>query len=780
MVKNWSKKRKFLLGLLFLTIALIFLSRLIIPNAKFTYPTSTILEDSTGILIGARIAEDGQWRFPVSDSVPNKFEQCILQFEDQHFYAHPGVNPVSIFRAIRVNIKAGKVKQGGSTLTMQVARMLRNGQKRSLWQKILELFITFHLEINHSKKHIINMYASNAPFGGNVVGLDAASWRYYNRSPSQLSWAEMAALAVLPNAPSLIYPGKNEPILKAKRDRLLQKLYAKKVIDEQTFELAKLEELPGKPYRLPQYASHLLDRAHQLNHGQRTKSHISASLQKSVQSMVNDYVTKYAYNEVYNAAVILIEPATGNIISYIGNATNSKSHGNSVDIIKAPRSTGSLLKPFLYSAMLSNGELLPKMLVADIPTYFSGYSPKNFYMTFDGAVKADEALFRSLNVPFVRLLRQHGMERFHYHLKSMGMNSLVFPSSHYGLSLILGGAEGKLIEMASMYAGMARRLNNYNKDGLYNTDDFFVSPYFNETPKYLAVSQDNLRASAVYETFQALTEVNRPISRTGWKSFGSSRKIAWKTGTSFGNKDAWAIGVTPNYIVGVWVGNADGEGRAALTGSGFAAPIMFDVFDYLPTTAWFEQPSMDYVETQVCRVSGHKISVNCDEVDTVLIPIAIQNTKVCPFHIKVHLDKSQRYQVTMNCESAENMVHKSWFVLPPVQEWFYKVKSPLYQSLPPYRNDCQTEEKRIMEFIYPKSPNKIFIPKELSGEQGRAIFELVHRNSGVKVFWHVDGQYIGQTQDFHQLEIIAPAGYHVLVVTDEKGNELVKRFEVVE
>ena len=221
MVKNWSKKRKFLLGLLFLTIALIFLSRLIIPNAKFTYPTSTILEDSTGILIGARIAEDGQWRFPVSDSVPNKFEQCILQFEDQHFYAHPGVNPVSIFRAIRVNIKAGKVKQGGSTLTMQVARMLRNGQKRSLWQKILELFITFHLEINHSKKHIINMYASNAPFGGNVVGLDAASWRYYNRSPSQLSWAEMAALAVLPNAPSLIYPGKNEPILKAKRDRVV-------------------------------------------------------------------------------------------------------------------------------------------------------------------------------------------------------------------------------------------------------------------------------------------------------------------------------------------------------------------------------------------------------------------------------------------------------------------------------------------------------------------------------------------------------------------------------
>ena len=712
-------------------IALILLSRFIIPTPHFNVPTSTILEDSTGILIGARIAADGQWRFPASDAIPDKFEKCILLFEDQYFYQHLGVNPFSIYRAIKVNAKAGHIKQGGSTLTMQVARMLRNGKERTIWQKGLEMGLTFHLEINYSKAEILNLYASQAPFGGNVVGLEAASWRYYNRSPYDLSWAEMAALAVLPNAPSLIYPGKNSERLKIKRDKLLLKLMEAGEISEEDYALSILESLPGSPFRLPQYANHLLDRAYETHSGERVKSSTSAYLQKSVQDILNSYVNQYQYNDIYNGAVLVMEPKTGAIVAYVGNATGIKLHGNNVDVIKAPRSTGSLLKPFLYATMLSQGELLPQMLVADIPTYYSGYSPKNFYMTFDGAVKADEALYRSLNVPFVRLLKAHGIDRFHSDLKGMGMESLIFDSDHYGLSLILGGAEGKLIEMASMYASMARRLQRYNALGTYEEQDLFISSNFDDPRKYYELGSDRMSASAIYETFSALTEVNRPVSRTGWKSFGSSRKIAWKTGTSFGNKDAWAIGVTPNYIVGVWIGNADGEGRASLTGSGYAAPVMFDVFDHLPETNWFEQPVLDYEEAYVCSESGHKASINCDQVDTVLIPNAIQNTEVCPYHIKVHLDQTEKYQVNMNCESAKQIKHKSWFVLPPVQEWFYKVKSPMYRPLPPYRSDCDQGEQKIMDFIYPKYPNKIFIPKELSGQKGRAVFELVHHHQKV-------------------------------------------------
>lgn len=759
---------------------LILLSRWIIPNPEFESPTSTILEDSTGVLIGARIANDGQWRFPAMDHVPEKFEKCILLFEDQYFYAHPGINPFSIYRAIKVNTRAGKIKQGGSTLTMQVARMLRNNKARTIRQKLIELLWTLHLEINYSKSEILNLYASNAPFGGNVVGLDAAAWRYYNRSASELSWAEMAALAVLPNSPALIYPGKNAEILRGKRDRLLRKLQNEGYFTEEDLELALLEDLPGKPYPLPQYANHLLDRAFEEKNGERVSSAVSARLQQSVQSILNSYVKQYQYNDIYNGAVIVMEPKSGRIVAYVGNATTAKKHGNNVDVIKAPRSTGSLLKPFLYATMLSQGELLPQMFVADIPTYFSGYSPKNFYMTFDGVVPADEALSRSLNVPFVRLLKQHGVDRFYNDLTAMGMRSLVYNSDHYGLSLILGGAEGKLIEMTSMYAGMVRRLQDYNKTGTYSGSNMYLSSYFERVPNEHEVGVDRLSAAAIYETFEALTEVNRPISRSGWKSFGSSRKIAWKTGTSFGNKDAWAIGVTPNYVVGVWIGNADGEGRASLTGSGYAAPVMFDVFEHLKDTLWFEQPVSDYQEARICAISGHKASQHCTQVDTVLIPNVIQNTSVCPYHITVHVDVQEQYRVNMNCESTEHIAHKSWFVLPPVQEWFYKIKSPLYKPLPPIRSDCEVDDEHIMDFIYPKFPNKIFIPKELSGQKGRAVFDLVHRHPKLKVYWHLDGVYIGVTQDFHQLEIIAAQGTHVLVVVDENGNELIKKFEVLE
>ncbi len=760
-------------------LVLFLLSRLVIPNPSFDSPTSTLFEDSTGVLMGARIAQDGQWRFPSAEKVPVKFKECITQFEDQYFFVHPGINPVSIFRAFKVNLFAGRVKQGGSTLTMQVARMLGGVTSRSHWRKAMELFITLHLEINFSKDEILNLYTSNAPFGGNVVGLDAASWRYFNRPSDHLSWAETAVLAVLPNSPSLIYPGKNEIILRSKRDKLLKKLFEKGIISDQELELAILEELPTKPYPLPQHAMHLLDRANEFHPGERVRSSVSCSLQKSVQGILNSAIEQYKFNEIYNGAILIIDTKSGDIVTYVGNATNGKNHGNAVDVIRAPRSTGSVLKPFLYATMISHGEILPKMLVADIPTYYSGYAPKNFYINFDGAVPVNQALYRSLNVPFVRLLKQHGIERFYDQLKSMGMNSLVYPSNHYGLSLILGGAEGKLIEMTSMYAGMARRLQSYNENGIYSSNDFFVSSYFNEKPQYYSVSEDNLSAAAIYETFDALTHVNRPVSRNGWKSFGSSRKIAWKTGTSFGNKDAWAIGVTSDYVVGVWIGNADGEGRAALTGSGFAAPIMFDVFDRLPSSNWFSFPRMDYRTAYLCRQSGHKISAYCDEVDTLLIPKSVQNTETCPYHTIVHLNKSETFQVNMNCEKSENMVHKSWFILPPIQEWFYKIKSPLHKQLPPFRADCQVENNAVMDFIYPKYPNKIFIPKELSGQEGRAVFELVHRIPSSKVFWHLDGLYIGQTQDFHQLEISARAGVHVLVVTDERGNEQIKKFEIV-
>lgn len=762
-------------------LALLFiLSRFLFPNPGFNTPNSTVIEGEDGRLLGARIASDGQWRFPAQDSIPQKFETCITLFEDQYFYSHPGINPASLWRALRKNISAGKVKEGGSTLTMQVARMLNTNKKRSIWQKMKEMLITLHLEVNYSKEEILNMYVSNAPFGGNVVGLDAASWRYYSRPPHELSWAESAALAVLPNAPSLIYPGKNNELLRIKRDKLLQKLYKEGIIDKSTFELAKLENLPGKPNPIPQFSGHYLDRMEGIGKGKRYITTLSYSLQKSVQSLINKYCDTYSHNEVYNAAAIVIDTKSGDILAYIGNANNSNYNHNSVDVIKANRSTGSILKPLLYASMLSSGELLPKMLLTDIPTYISGYSPKNYYMVFDGAVPANEALYRSLNVPFVRLLQTYGVERFYSQLQRLGMSSLTYPSNHYGLSLMLGGAETKLIDITSIYAGLARRLMTYNESTTYTASSFYKSPFAGQEKDIENVNSNDFSAAAIYETFEVLTQLNRPVSEEGWKSFSSSKKVAWKTGTSFGNKDAWAIGVTPEYTIGIWVGNADGEGRPGLTGSNSAAPILFEILDKLPVTTWFDKPYNDFIQANICRWSGNKASINCDVVDLVEIPHSKANTPVCPYHIKVHLDKKEIYRVNADCENISEIINKSWFVLPPAQEWFYKDKSPLYKTLPPIRSDCKKENQKVMAFLYPMYPNRIYLPKDANGEKLSAVFDLVHRSPSSTVFWHLDGAFLAKTQYFHQMEINTSAGKHSLVLVDEDGNEIMKIFEVID
>lgn len=766
---NW-----FLTGVL----ALILSSRYVIPVPTFDVPTATVLETQRGELLGARIADDGQWRFPAGDSIPPQFVACLLQFEDQYFYHHPGINPVSLYRSFKTNLAQGRIVSGGSTLTMQVARLLRNGKPRTYSQKLLETLIAIHLEINFTKDEILAMYVAHAPFGGNVVGLEAASWRYFGRPSHQLSWAEYAVLAVLPNAPSLLYPGKNTQQLKQKRDRLLDRLLEKQVIDEQTCKLAKLEPLPDRPVPLPQEARHALDRMQVRHPGQRATTSLRYYLQRQAQQTLNTHVAQLASNQVFNAAALIVQVDNGNTLAYVGNATGSRDHNNDVDVVIAKRSTGSILKPFLYASALTHGILLPKMLMPDVPTYVSGYAPKNYFPTFDGAVSADQALYRSLNVPFVRLLQQYGVDRFYHDLQNLEMSTLHYPSSHYGLSLILGGAETKLIDLAHMYAGMARVLNHQDVAPLSKS---FTG--VDIVPTGYKAAQKNARylsPGAIYHTFEAMTQVSRPVSEDGWQSFTSSRRVAWKTGTSFGNKDAWAVGTTPEYVVAVWVGNADGEGRPGLTGVTSAAPLMFDLFSLLGPTTWFYPPYDDMTQASVCSKSGYRSSKWCEGADTVWLPQAVNKTLACPFHRVVHLSPDERWRVNAYCERPSKIKHKKWFMLPPIQEWYYKRKAPLYKTLPPLREDCfDPNAMSTMEFIYPKNSNKLYIPVQLDGSKGRVVFEVAHRNPQKQLFWHLNGVYLGTTREFHQMEIYEGQGKHKLVVVDEDGVELIKQFYIL-
>lgn len=753
---------------------------LCLPAKLFNTPYSTVIEAKDNSLLSATIASDGQWRFPEIEDVPNKFEASILMFEDEYFYNHFGVNPVSLFKAFVANLKSGGVKRGGSTLTMQVIRLSRKNRGRTIFEKLKELVLATRLEVGLSKKEILTLYASHAPFGGNVVGLEAAAWRYYGRSPKLLSWGEMTTLAVLPNAPSLIYPGKNHELLLAKRNRLLDKLLLANKIDETTCELAKQEPLPLKPKPLNQKATHLLTRSIiEGEKGKRIVTTLDLKLQDNVSQVLNNHYHKMVRSDIHNISVLVMDVKSGNVLAYVGNSKTKR--GGQVDMITAPRSTGSILKPLLYAAMLDAGEILPKTLLADIPTQYSSYTPKNFDKRYDGAVAADNALIRSLNIPAVRMLKQFGIKRFHTKLKQLKMSTINRDADHYGLSLILGGAETTMNDLASIYGSMARTLNNYTKyNGKYNVQDYSKLNYHLnvEEKKEEFANSSIYSAASIYTTFNVMSDLHRPREERGWENFSSSRKVAWKTGTSFGHRDAWAVGVTPEFVVVAWVGNASGEGKSGLTGISAAAPLLFDVFKKLPNTTWFSTPYDEMEQIPVCTKSGMRSALWCEQSDSVWVPIAGLKTKICAYHKWVHLDENEEYLVNNDCCPIDKMKRKSWFVLPPVWEWYYKTKNINYKTLPAFKEGCEAQQQN-MEIIYPNNLKELSLARNIDGSTGKLVFEVAHRNPETEIFWHIDNEYVETTNHFHQIEIEPSIGSHVLTIVDEQGETITKNFSVI-
>ena len=787
-LKNWIRKKfwsttkkKVRTVFLFLLLGWYYFC---LPKTLFEDPTATVITSKENELLGALIADDGQWRFPETDSIPEKFKTCLLNFEDEYFYYHPGFNPVSIFKALNENLSSGKRKRGGSTLTQQVIRLSRKGQERSYLEKLKELILATRLEFRYSKDKILNLYASHAPFGGNVVGLNAASWRYFNRSAFELSWAESATLAVLPNAPSLIFPGKNQELLLNKRNRLLKKLLEKKVIDTLTYDLSIAEGLPQKPYPLPKIAPHLLQSIAQSHKGKFIQTTINKTLQKQTNDIVRQHYYNLKQNEIHNISVLVMDVATRNVLTYVGNAPTDDEHQNQVDVIDKPRSTGSILKPFLYAAMLDSGEILPHTLVADTPTQFGSYQPENYNKTYDGAVPASEALSRSLNVPSVKMLQRFGVDRFYHYLKQLELKDLNKNANHYGLSLILGGAESNLWDLCKSYAALSSTIIHFNESSSEYYINEFVEPnlFASNKPDYGDKTREKVLfdAASIYFTYEAMKKVNRPDSDEQWESFDASKEVAWKTGTSFGFRDAWAIGTTKDYVVGVWVGNADGEGRPGLIGVETAAPILFDVFDLLPDSDWFKAPLDEMLEVEVCKQSGYRASMVCDDIETRYIQNSGQKTKPCPYHHLVHLDASKTYRVNADCETISNIKGEAWFTLPPLQAYYYKRKNAFYKPLPPYRQDCLGDTVVEMEFIYPNNQTQIYLPTDLDGTVNELVLKIAHSKPELQVFWYLDSKFIGTTKDIHEMGVLPVAGEHVITVVDEFGNEVKKRITILE
>lgn len=725
----------------------------------FQAPCSTVITDRDGGLLGAVVAADGQWRFPAADSVPHRFATCLIAFEDRRFHEHHGVRLPSLVRAWMQNRRAGRVVSGGSTLTMQVARLHYGPGPRTMKRKVREMLLALRMEQYMRKGEILSLFAANAPFGGNVVGLEAAAWRWFGKPPGDLGWAESATLAVLPNAPSQIYPGKGQEALRRKRDRLLTYLFALGKLDRTEWSLALEEPLPGAPLPMPMRAPHLLHTlAARGMEGRSAHTTIDAQVQDAAMRAMTRHAQQLAANEVHNGAALVMDIVSGEVLAYVGNMPGaSATHAGMVDVVQAPRSTGSLLKPFLHAAMLEAGELMPDMLVVDIPTRYEGFAPRNYDAQHAGAVPASQALSRSLNVPAVRLLRDHGVDRALRSMRGMGLEHLRRDAAHYGLALVVGGAESTLWQLAGAYASMARMLQ---AQGPAATAAVLPPTLLPRTATEAAGREAPIGPAAAYLTLTALQQTKRPETEAAWHRFPGQGRVAWKTGTSPGHRDGWAIGMDGLHCVAVWTGNASGEGRPGLTGTLAAAPIMFDIFGTLPEGPGFHTPHDHLVTATVCSASGYRANQDCGSTAERPVPEAALRTPVCPYHQRIALgDGSTR----------------SWFVLPPAVERHYMLQHPMYEPLPAA---MQHASGPAMEVVIPEHGSLITLPTLLDGSRGDLVMEAAHRDPAATLHWHLDGAFIGSTRRDHRMPVSPEPGAHRLTLTAPDGTSVHVLFSI--
>ncbi len=380
------------------------------------------------------------------------------------------------------------------------------------------------------------------------------------------------------------------------------------------------------------------------------------------------------------------------------------------------------------------------------------------------------------------MLRSYGLDRFHKRLQELQLKSISKSSNYYGLSIILGGAESSLWEVTNAYAEMAGTLNYFNATSSEYPSEKNLSPSFvsqNAFDQESGNSKPSLfNAGSIYKAFEAMQVVNRPRGEENWDFFSSSQPIAWKTGTSFGFKDAWAVGVTPNYAIGVWVGNADGEGRPGLTGIQAAAPVLFEVLDVLPRSEWFATPYDELTEMEICSKSGFLAGVFCEQPEKQFVPKNGVRTSPCALHQKVFLDETRTFQVNSSCYPLAQMKQQSWFALPPVMEYYYSQKHPEYSPLPQFRNDCLRDGQELMEFIFPKKNETILLARDFNEHRNDIVFKVAHRGEDVKLYWYLDAQFIGMTDTFHELSLQPVPGKYLLTVVDQDGNEVQQKIAI--
>jgi len=755
--KNYKKVSFFFLSVILISI-LFFVVDLLFPiKTKLAYSTVVYSSDTT--LIYAFLSQDDKWRMKILDKeISKELEKTMLFKEDKWFYYHFGVNPFSIIRALFSNAFYGKRTSGASTITMQTARLIEP-KERTYFSKIKEMFRAIQLEVHYSKKEILKIYMDKLPYGGNIEGVKAASFIYLKKSPEKLSLAEIVALSIIPNRPNSLTPGRNNEVIINERNKWLKKIEKSKLFSDISISDAIDEPFNAKRNILPSKAPHYCLRLKRENKNEALiYGTLNIKQQSKVEKITKDYVKMLNCMNIHNACVLVAENSTGNIIAYVGSADFNDSYdGGQVDGITAIRSPGSTLKPFLYAVGFEKGLITPKTKISDVSSNYNGYEPENYDGKFYGNVSVEFALANSLNIPAVKLLNMLGVNTFISYLNKANFRQISKDEKKMGLSVILGGCGTSLEELTSFYCCFANT-------GIFKPFSFIKTDSVKKTERLLS-------DCSVYMTTEILTQLTRPDLPTSWENGVHIPKIAWKTGTSYGRRDAWSIGYNKKFTIGVWVGNFSGESVPELMGATIAAPLLFSVFnaiDYNSPEKWFAMPDSLGVR-YVCQESGLIPDRNCtNTVIDYYIP-GISSMEKCKHIIEVAISPDSSISYCSECKPETGYIKAFYSNYPPeIIEWFEENKIN-YKKIPGHNTECsRVFAKGAPVIVSPINKNSYYRAEDDSME----ILLKCNVNVDVrKVYWFINKKFYAECAYNEKIFFQPPSGRITIECVDDKGRK---------
>lgn len=724
---------------------------------------SQTIEDRKGIILHSFLTPDDKWRmYTELPEISTQLASAIVFKEDKYFYYHLGINPIAVLRAAFLNIFTGRRTSGASTITMQVARMLQPKQ-RTYYHKIIEMFRALQLEWHYSKAQILQFYFNLVPYGGNIEGIKSASVLFFGKSPEQLSPAEIATLAIIPNRPTSLALGKQNSRTIEERNKWLLRFEAGKVFTHAQIADALLEPLTAQRQITPRTAPHLANRLkNQYPRQPIIHTYIDYNKQRQIEQIVSNFIQRQYTQRIRNAAVMVINNRTHQVEAYVGSANFfNADDGGQVDGVRAMRSPGSTLKPYLTALGFDKGLLTPKMKTNDVPISFSGYSPVNYDKTYNGSITYEFALSHSLNVPFVSLLEQYGVDAFVQRLSNAGFRQMRQGHSGLGLSVILGGCGVSLEELTTLYSAFA------NKGQLFIPQ---ISPLQNDSTQQ---SVPLMSEAAAYIVTDILDELTRPdLPQSIEASSINLPHIAWKTGTSYGRKDAWSIGYSVNYTVGVWTGNFSGEGVQELTGSNIATPLLFEIFnslDYSPQSKQFVAPR-ELQQRWVCSESGLPLNNFCiNKVLDVYLPTISPNT-VCTHLAAVFVSNDETISYCTACLPIKGYKQKMYPNLAPEIIAYNEREHVPYQKIPPHNPTCERffETGTPPRIIHPVNNLQYIIDRT---DNDQLMLSCNAAPDVHKVYWYINDAFLGETTPNKRLFFVPKIGKNKIACVDDKGRQ---------